>query len=130
MSLKVRKVRGVFALGLLVLAGLVAVAVDRVRHLRVRVHDLELLPAGAEVLAADNTIRDTFGSDERVVLALTSRRREVTDPIFLEDVRFFGREIGRSHNLRMLMFDRLTRARFNPAPVAGEPWLLHPPDGP
>ena len=123
------KVRAFFTLGLLVLAGLVGLAVDRVRDLRVRVHDLELLPAGAEVLAADESIRDTFGSDERVILALTDRRREVTDPVFLEDIRFFGREMGRSHNIRMLMFDRLTRARFNPAPVAGEPWLLHPPDG-
>lgn len=121
------KVRAFFALGLLVLAGLVAVAVDRVRHLRVRVHDLELLPAGAEVLAADGAIRETFGSDERVVLAITSQRRPVTDPVFLEDIRFFGREMGRSHNIRMLLFDRLTRARFNPE--APEPWLLHPPDG-
>jgi uncharacterized protein len=126
------RVRAAFALGLLLLTGLTAFAVTRVRHLRVRVHDLELLPAGAGVLAADRTIRDTFGSDERVILALTNRRREVTDPVFLEDVRLFGREMGRSHNIRLLMFDRLTRARFNPAPVNPadtEPWLLHPPDG-
>lgn len=123
------KVRAFFALGLLALAGLTAYAVVRVRDLRIRVHDLELLPAGADVLAADNAIRDAFGSDERVILALTNRRREVTDPVFLEDVRLFGREMGRSHNIRVLMFDRLTRARFVPTPIPGEPWLLHPPDG-
>lgn len=126
MSLKVRLW---FTLGLLVLAGLTAAAVVRVGRLQIRVHDLELLPAGAEVLKADGAIRDTFGSDERVILALTNQRREVTDPIFLEDVRLFGREMGRSYNIRMLLFDRLTRARFNPEP-AGKPWLLEPPDGP
>jgi predicted RND superfamily exporter protein len=123
------KARTFLVLGLLALSGLVVVAAGRVWQLRIRVHDLELLPAGSEVLQADQEIREAFGSDERVILALTSSRREVTDPVFIEDIRTFAREMGRSHNIRMLLFDRLTRARFRPDSVAGEPWLLHPPDG-
>jgi predicted RND superfamily exporter protein len=121
--------RTLLALGLLVLAAAVVLAVRRVERLRIRANDIELLPAGAEVLAVDKEVRDTFGSDERVILALTNRRREVTDPAFLDDVRFFGVEMGNSPNIRMLLFDRLTRARFAPRPVPGEPWLLHPPEG-
>jgi predicted RND superfamily exporter protein len=123
------KARALLILGLLALAGAVALAARRVERLRIRANDLELLPADAEVLRVDRAVRETFGSDERVVLALTSSRREVTDPAFLEDLRFFDREMGRSHNIRMLLFDRLSRARFRAGPVAGEPWLLHPPDG-
>ncbi len=123
------RARILLTLGLLALAGAVVFSVRRVERLRIRANDIELLPANAEVLAVDKQVRDTFGSDERVILALTNPRREVTDPVFLDDVRFFGVEMGRSHNIRMLLFDRLARARFAPAPVAGEPWLLHPPDG-
>jgi len=121
--------RLLLSLGLLVLAAAVTFAVRRVEKLRIRANDVELLPAGAEVLAVDREVRDTFGSDERVILALTNPRREVTDPVFLDDVRFFGAAMGGSPNIRMLLFDRLARARFAPRPVPGEPWLLHPPDG-
>jgi predicted RND superfamily exporter protein len=123
------RARILLTLGLLALAGAVVFAVRRVEQLRIRANDIELLPAGAEVLEVDREVRDTFGSDERVIIALTNGRREVTDPLFLDDIRFFSREMGRSHNIRMLLFDRLARARFASRPVAGEPWLLHPPDG-
>lgn len=121
--------RTLLTLGLLALAGATVFAARRVEQLRIRVNDLELLPAGAEVLDVDREVRETFGSDERVVLALTNRRREVTDPAFLADVRFFATEMGRIHNIRMLLFDRLARPRLALEPVPGEPWLLHPPDG-
>jgi hypothetical protein len=124
-----RTARALLALGLLALAASVVFAVRRVERLKIRANDLDLLPAGSEVLEVDRAVRDTFGSDERVIIALTNSRREVTDPAFIDDVRFFGREMERSPNIRLLLFDRLTRARYVPAPVAGEPWLLHPPDG-
>jgi len=123
------RARALLALGLLALAGLVVLAVQRVEKLRIRANDLELLPADAEVIRVDRAVHDTFGSDERVILALTNARREVTDPVFLDDLRFFDRQMGRSHNIRMMLFDRLSRARFSAEPAAGEPWLLHPPDG-
>jgi predicted RND superfamily exporter protein len=124
-----RQARVLLTLGLLALTAVVVFAARRVEQLRIRANDLELLPADAEVLRVDRTVRDTFGSDERVILCLTNARREVTDPTFLDDVRFFGREMGRSYNIRMLLFDRLARARFSAGAVPGEPWLLHPPDG-
>jgi hypothetical protein len=121
--------RFLLALGLAALAASVVFSVRRVERLRISANDLDLLPAGAEVLDVDKTVRDTFGSDERVILALTNSRREVTDPAFVDDVRFFSDTMGTSFNIRMLLFDRLTRARYVRQPVAGEPWLLHPPDG-
>lgn len=123
------RTRLLLVLGLLAVSGLAAAAAWRVLKLEIRVHDLELLPTRAEVLAADQTIRETFGSDERLILAFAGRRRGVTDPVFLEDLRFFTRALGESHNIRMLLFDRLTHPRFRAAPVDGAPWLLHPPDG-
>jgi hypothetical protein len=124
-----RTARILLALGLLALAASVVFSARRVERLTIRANDLDLLPAGSEVLDVDDSIRNTFGSDERVIIALTNSRREVTDPLFLDDIRFFGREMERSPNIRLLLFDRLARARFVAAPVAGEPWLLHPPDG-
>lgn len=124
-----RRTRALLALGFLVLAGLAAGAAWRVAKLEIRVHDLELLPTRAEVLDADEAVRETFGSDERLIVAFTSRSRPVTDPAFLEDLSFFTRELGRSHNIRMLLFDRLAHPRFRSEPAAGAPWLLHPPDG-
>ncbi|MFL6196717.1 MAG: efflux RND transporter permease subunit [Thermoanaerobaculia bacterium] len=122
------RARAFITLGLLGLAALVAAAAWRVSKLEIRVHDLELLPAGAEVLAADTAIRETFGTDERVILALTSNRRAVTDPVFLDDLRVFSRAMGESFNIRQFLFDRLGRARFQPR--AGQPWPLQPVDGP
>ncbi len=123
------KTRTLLALGFLVLAALAAGAARRVVKLDIRVHDLELLPTRSEVLAADKAVRETFGSDERLIVAFTSRNRPVTDPQFLADLRFFTRDIGQSFNIRMLLFDRLTHPRFRAEPVPGEPWLLHDPDG-
>ncbi|HET9209995.1 MAG TPA: MMPL family transporter [Thermoanaerobaculia bacterium] len=123
------RARALAVLVLLAVAGAAVLAARRVEKLRIRANDLELLPADAEVLRVDKAVRDTFGSGERVILCLTNSRREVTDPVFLEDVRFFGREMGRSSNIRMLLFDRLARARYSAGAVPGEPWLLHQPDG-
>lgn len=123
------RTRALLALGFLALAGLAAGAAWRMRKLEIRVHDLELLPTRAEVLGSDEAVRETFGSDERLIVAFTSRNRPVTDPAFLDDLSFFTRELGRTHNIRMLLFDRLTHPRFRREPASGEPWLLHPPDG-
>ncbi|HEX6904141.1 MAG TPA: MMPL family transporter [Thermoanaerobaculia bacterium] len=123
------RARAFLALGFLALAGLAAAAASRVLKLDVRVHDLELLPTRAEVLDADRAVRDTFGSDERLIIAFAAHGRSVTDPVFLEDLRFFTRALGERFNIRMLLFDRLTHPRFHAAAVDGQPWLLHPPDG-
>lgn len=96
--------------------------------LKIRVSDQELLPAGSEVLAADEAARETFGSDDRLMIAFESRRGSVTDPAFREDLRFFLSGVAESHNINLLLFERLYRGRFRSAPVAGEPWWLHTPD--
>lgn len=116
---------------LVLVAALAAGAARRVAHLRIRVNDLDLLPTKSEVLRADGAIRDTFGSalDERMLVAFTSRRREVTDPSFRADFRLFVSELAKTYNLRLLLFDRLYHPRFTAAGRSGEPWLLHPPDG-
>lgn len=123
------KARILLTLGLLAVAGLTAAAGWRVLRLRIEVNDLELLPTDSEVLAADQSIRNVFGSDERLLIVFAARDRRVTDAVFLQDLRFFTRELGRSHNIRMLLLDRLSRARFRLAAVPGEPYLLHSPGG-
>lgn len=117
------------ALGAAVLAGIALCAwlARPLADLRIRVNDLEFLPAGSEVLAADAAARETFGSDERVIIAFESRNGFVTDPRFQEDLRFFQSRLAETHNVRMLLFDRFDRGRFRNAPVAGEPYWLHPP---
>jgi predicted RND superfamily exporter protein len=116
---------GVLLVAAIALAGLLA---PRIQRLRIRVHDFEFLPRSGDVLAADARIRDTFGSDERLIVGLESRSRRVTDPAFVKDFRFLVEEVARRPNLRMLLLDRLTRPRFRPDAVKGEPYLLHPPD--
>jgi len=119
------------ALLLLIVAevSLAALLGSRIGGLRIRVHDLEFLPADSEVLAADRLIRETFGSDERLIVGLESPDHEVDTPAFREDFRFFVEGIVASHNLRLLFLDRLYRPRYGSRAVAGEPYLLHPPDG-
>jgi len=99
-----------------------------VADLRIRVSDQELLPASSDVLAVDEITRKTFGSDDRLVIAFESRRGSATDPAFREDLRFFLNRLAESHNIHLLLFDRLYRGRFRRAPVAGEPYWLHTPD--
>ncbi|MEM8932312.1 MAG: MMPL family transporter, partial [Acidobacteriota bacterium] len=96
--------------------------------LRIRVDEFELLPRASEVLDADRRIRETFGSDERFVIGVTSARREVTEPIFLGDLDFLVRQLHTSRNFGTLLHDRLGRARYRAEPVADAPWLLHAPD--
>jgi predicted RND superfamily exporter protein len=96
--------------------------------LRVRVSDREFLPASSDVLAADETLRKTFGSDDRLMIAFESRQGSVTDPAFREDVRFFLSKMAESHNIHLFLFDRLYRGRFRTEPVAGAPYWLHTPD--
>lgn len=98
------------------------------RDLKVEVNDLELLPRESEVLAADQAVRSTFGSDDRLIIALEGLRGGITDPVFRDDARFFMARIAADPNLDRLMFDRLYRARFRREAVPGEPWLLHAPD--
>ncbi|HKI01532.1 MAG TPA: MMPL family transporter [Thermoanaerobaculia bacterium] len=120
-----RALAGVLLILVLASAGLLALRIPR---LRIRVQDFEFLPRTSDVLAADAEIRRTFGSDDRLIVGLESRRREVTDPAFLADFRFLVEEVARDPNLRMLLLDRLTRPRLQPEAVAGEPFLLHAPD--
>ncbi len=119
-----------WALGAAVLAGMVLCAwlARPLADLRIRVSDQELLPAGSDVLAADEAARKTFGSDERLVIAFESRRGSVTDPRFREDLRFFLSRLAESRNIHLFLFDRLYRGRFRREPVAGQPYWLHPPD--
>ncbi|HXU33144.1 MAG TPA: hypothetical protein VN851_21465 [Thermoanaerobaculia bacterium] len=98
------------------------------RNLKIEVNDLEFLPRRSQVLAVDEAVRTTFGSDDRIVIAVEGLRQVITDPLFREDVRFFMSRIATEVNLDRLMLDRLYRARFRREPVPGEPYLLHPPD--
>ncbi len=103
------------------------------RDLKIEVNDLELLPQRSDVLATDEAVRSTFGSDERLIiavegLAVEGLRGTVTDPGFRADVRFFASRLAADPNLDLLMLDRLYRARFHREPVPGEPYLLHAPD--
>lgn len=100
------------------------------RDLRIRVDDLEFLPRQSPVLAVDREVRETFGSDDRLIVALEAMSPGVTvgDPAFRADAERFLARIAERPNLRLLLFDRLYRARFRAEPVAGEPYLLHPPD--
>lgn len=119
-----------WALGAALLAGAVLCAwlARPLADLRIRVSDQELLPAGSEVLAVDEVTRETFGSDERLTIAFTSRRGFATDPAFREDLRFFLSRMASHQNINLFLFERLYRGRFQREPVAGEPWWLHTPD--
>src|SRR5829696_1194253 len=84
------------------------------RDLRIHVNDLDFLPAGSPALAADQAIRERFGSDERLIIAFESVERDLLDPAFREDLDFFLRRLARSYNINRLLFDRLFRPRFEP----------------
>ncbi len=96
--------------------------------LRIRVSDREFLPASSDVLAADESIRKTFGSDDRLMIAFESRQGSITDQVFRDDLRFFLSSLAESHNIHLFLFDRLYRGRFRTEPVADEPYWLHTPD--
>ena len=98
------------------------------RDLKIRVNDLEFLPRQSEVLAVDQEVRGTFGSDDRLIIAIEGLRGGVTDPEFRSDVHFFLSRMATSYNIDLLLFDRLYRPRFRREPVPGEPYLLHTPD--
>ncbi|HVR95862.1 MAG TPA: MMPL family transporter, partial [Thermoanaerobaculia bacterium] len=119
-----------WTLGLALLTGLVLCSwlARPLTDLQIRVSDRELLPAGSDVLAADEAARKTFGSDDRLMIAFESRQGTVTDPVFREDLRFFLSKLAESHNINLFLFDRLYRGRFQLQPVAGEPYWLHTPD--
>ena len=98
------------------------------RDLKIQVDDLEFLPRQSEVLAVDEAVREAFGSDDRLIIAVQGLRGGITDPEFRGDVRFFLSRIAADYNLNLLLFDRLYRPRFRREPVPGEPYLLHSPD--
>jgi predicted RND superfamily exporter protein len=106
----------------------VLVAIRPLRELKIRVNDLDFLPAGSPVLAADQTIRERFGSDERLIIAFEGVNRNLSDPEYREDLDFFLKQLAQSQNIDQLLFDRLFRHRFQPRDSASEPWLLHAPD--
>jgi predicted RND superfamily exporter protein len=130
MKLTVRA--GRYFLGSILLVGVLGLlaAARPVRELRIRVFDLDFLPAGSPVLAADRAIRERFGSDERLIIAFEGVARDRSDPVFRNDLDFFLRQLARSHNIGQLLFDRLFRPRFKPREVASEPYFLHAPDRP
>ncbi len=114
---------GALAAGLLACAYLAL----PLRDLKIRVDDLELLPRSSEVLAVDEAVRSTFGSDDRLIIAVEALRGGVTDAELRRDIRFFAGRIAESPNLHLLLFDRLYRPRFQREAVPGEPYLLHEP---
>lgn len=121
---------GRYLLGILFLAALLGfgMAARSVRDLRIRVNDLDFLPARSPVLAADQTIRERFGSDERLILAFEGVNKDLSDPEFRRGFDFFLGRLTQSHNISQLLFDRLFRPRFSPRDVASEPYFLHAPD--
>lgn len=123
---------GRYLLGAALLLGLLglAVIVRPIRELRIRVNDLDFLPADNSVLITDQIVRERFGSDERLIIAFEGRRRDLEDPEFRSDLDFFLKQLARSQNIDQLLFDRLFRHRFVPRDIPAEPWFLHPPDGP
>jgi len=124
----VRQARFLLGAALLaMLLGLVAVA-QPLRELRIRVNDLDFLPADSPVLAADQAVRERFGSDERLIVAFEAVERHWSQPRFREDLLFFLQQLTASRNVNQLLFDRFFRPRFQPQEVAGEPYFLHPPD--
>ncbi len=122
------RLRHRLALAAVPLAALVLAASLGQRALgsRIRVDELELLPSGHEVLEVDEEIRQTFGSDERFIIALISRHYEVGNPLFLADLDFFAHQLRESPNVDVLLHDRLGRPRFRAD--GGEGWVLYPPD--
>ncbi|HVR95739.1 MAG TPA: MMPL family transporter [Thermoanaerobaculia bacterium] len=97
-------------------------------ELKIRVNDLDFLPAGSPVLVADQAIRERFGSDERLIIAFEGLTRDLSDPQYRKDLAFFVQRLAQSPNIDQLLFDRLYRHRFQPQDSASEPWLLHAPD--
>lgn len=129
MNLGLREARVLLGLALLLMFLGLFVAARPIRDLRIRVNDLDLLPAGSPVLEVDQEVRERFGSDERLILAFEGLSRGRTDPRFRADLDFFLREIAaRSRNIEQLLLDRPYRHRFSPRDVPGEPWLLHAPE--
>jgi len=82
------------ALGLL---GLL-IAIRPLRELKIRVNDLDFLPAGSPVLAADQIIRERFGSDERLIIAFEGVKRGLSDPEYRKDLGFFLAQLAQSQN--------------------------------
>jgi uncharacterized protein len=126
-TLTLRQAR--FLLSAALLAALLGLAAttSSLRELRIRVNDLDFLPADSPVLAADQAIRESFGSDERLILAFEAVGRHWSEAQFQADLQFFLRQLTASHNINQLLFDRFFRPRFLPREVAAEPYLLHPP---
>ncbi len=123
---------GRLLLGVALVLGLlgVLIAIRPLRELKIRVNDLDFLPAGSPVLAADQTIRERFGSDERLIIAFEGVTRNLSNPEYRLDLDFFLKQLAQSQNIDQLLFDRLYRHRFQQRDSASEPWLLHAPDGP
>ena len=96
----------------LVVVLVLAWALPRVAGLEIRVHDLELLPAGSAVGEADREIERRFGLDALLVVAFEARSFEVTDPRFAEDFALFVEELGTSRNISLFLVDRLYRPRL------------------
>jgi predicted RND superfamily exporter protein len=128
MKLGQRQGRLLLAAGLLAGLGGVVLAGLQVRDLRIRVNDLDFLPAGSPVLTADREIRERFGSYERLIIAFEALHGHRAEGDFRPDLEFFVQQIARSRNIEQLLFDRLFRHRFAARDVAAQPYLLHAPD--
>jgi uncharacterized protein len=129
-KLTLRQARFLLSAALLAaLVGLAAVAFS-LRELRIQVNDLDFLPADSPVLAADQAIRERFGSDERLIVAFEGIGRRWPEAQFQEDFQFFLRQLTATQSINLLLFDRFFRPRFLPWDVPAEPYFLHPPDRP
>jgi predicted RND superfamily exporter protein len=123
---------GRYLLGILFLVALLGlgIAARSVRDLQIRVNDFDFLPARSPVLAADQAIRERFGSDERLIIAFEGVERDLSDPEFRRDLEFFLAQLTRSHNISQLLLDRLFRPRFQRRDDVTAPYFLHPPARP
>ena len=130
MKLTLRQARFLLSAALLAALLGLAVAAFSLRELRIRVNDLDFLPTDSPVLAADQAVREHFGSDERLIVAFEGIGRRWTEAQFQEDFQFFLRQLTASESINLLLFDRFFRPRFLPQDVPAEPYFLHPPDRP
>lgn len=128
MKLTVRAGRCLLGAALLLCMLGLAVAARPILDLRIRVNDLDFLPARSPVLAADQAVRERFGSDERLIIAFEGLGRDLKNPEFRSDLDFFLKQLTRSPNIDQLLFDRLFRHRFVPRDIPAEPYFLHLPD--
>jgi uncharacterized protein len=76
-------------------------------------------------MRADSMVNDTFGYGSRLIVSFEVVGAGGLDPVALADYREFFRMLSARHNLRMLLYDPLFRARYDAS--GGKPYLLAEP---